>query len=725
MVSVNRSRLLWAATAAVWCVLGNFSAEAMPLHPDVQARLKRGEITDKISAQQMARLHAAGLDQGVRNAAACAIAGGHLDQDFRMLAILVDFSDKASHVAPAFFDTLLCYNRTGTLNNFYREVTYGNLNIISVNMPSALGWKRAPQPYAYYVDGQRGFGDYPQNAQKLAEDAVAVADPYVNFADYDNDGDGYVDGLFIIHAGPGYEYTGNLNDIHSHQWGLSAPMLVDGVYAYVYSMEPEYWLSYGDMTCGVYAHEMGHAVFGFPDLYDYDYDSKGLGKWSLMAGGSWNGTLGASPAHPDAFCRSLMGVVTPTILTTNVMGASLPAIETTPTIYRLWTGGSQTNEYFLVENRRQTGYDAALPSQGLLIYHVDESQYGNNNQWYPGHTTSGNYMVALEQADGLWQLEHNSSSGYAGDPYPGSTTNRSFADATTPNSRNYAGASTLVQVLNISNAATTMTADLYVTMSVTIMAPNGGETKIISEPDTIRWTSSAVAENVNIEWKRNYPDGSWETIVSNTPNDGVQAWIPFGAATTAARIRIVGTTHPNVGDTSHASFTLSTRQLTLTLPNGGEQWFVGDSQLVQWTSQNIPGNVKLDVQRGYPTGGWSTISASTPNNGQFWWAVSAPGDTAVRVRATSISYPTVGDSSNGNFVVSNLIPPVVTVAVNGNDVILRWGNLNLPNYRIYSAATAQGPFTTLEGTTADTTYNDTNALQEGSRKFYLVKSQSQ
>ncbi len=48
------------------------------------------------------------------------------------------------------------------------------------------------------------------------------------------------------------------------------------------------------MTHGVYVHEFGHA-FGLPDLYDVDYSSKGVGHWSLMSGGSWNGNLGRYP----------------------------------------------------------------------------------------------------------------------------------------------------------------------------------------------------------------------------------------------------------------------------------------------------------------------------------------------------------------------------------------------------------------------------------------------
>jgi hypothetical protein len=234
------------------------------------------------------------------------------------------------------------------------------------------------------------------------------------------------------------------------------------VVADVYSMEPEYWQNYGDMTCGVFAHEMGHSVFFLPDLYDYGYDSRGLGRWSLMAGGSWNGTLGSSPSHPDAWSRIQMGFATPTVLTTNLINASIPAVENTATIYRLWTNGMQINEYFLVENRQQIGYDAAMRGNGMLIYHVDESVSGNNNQWYPGYTNNGHYKVALEQADGLFHLEHYSNSGDTGDPYPGSSNNRTFDNGSTPNSQDYSFADTQVAVRNISNSGSTMTADLYV-----------------------------------------------------------------------------------------------------------------------------------------------------------------------------------------------------------------------------------------------------------------------
>jgi immune inhibitor A len=449
---------------------------AMPFHPSVQQRINRGEL-GPYRFESESELHARGIDTPSGIPVVDRLRAQSLDENKNILAILVDFSDKPSTEQPIFFDSLLFGSAVGTVRNYYEEVSFGNVTLVCVNMPSSLGWQRAPETYAYYVDGQAGLGAYPHNAQKLAEDAVQLVDPLVDFSNYDNDGDGFVDALVIIHAGPGREITGSMNDIHSHKWQMNTAQNVDGVTASVYSIEPEYWYTEGDMTCGVYCHELGHALFGFPDLYDYGYDSQGLGAWTLMAMGSWNGTLGASPAHPDAYCEILAGFVNPTVIIQNTANVSIPNVETSPSIFRLWTNGTQNDQYFLVENREHIGYDTELPGTGLLIYHVDESvQTNDDNQWYPGHTTGGHYLVAVEQSDGNWDLEHNTNAGDASDPYPGSLDFRAFANSTTPNSKGYAGANTYVGVRNISDAADTMTADFSVRMgagnAVGLMLPN-------------------------------------------------------------------------------------------------------------------------------------------------------------------------------------------------------------------------------------------------------------
>jgi immune inhibitor A len=383
------------------------------------------------------------------------------------LLILVQFSDKAKQVTATSFDHLVFSDSAATVKDYYKQVSYSTLDIVTVNLPSSIGWVTAPQTYAYYVNGQNGFGSYPQNAQRLVEDVVNAVSSVVDFSKYDNDHDGYVDALFIAHAGPGAEFTGSNNDIWSHSWTTYTPLLHNGVYVYHYAMAPEYWLTPGDMTCGVYCHELGHALFGLPDLYDTDYSSEGLGDWSLMAGGSWNGAtgMGESPSLPDAWCRYQMGFVTPTNLTSNVAGKQIRDAELNNVVYRLWTNGYVSNEYFLLENREKVGYDRYLPGSGLLIYHVDESvTTENEDEWYPGHTTSGHYLVALEQADGLFDLEKDVNRGDSGDPYPGSSENRNFSPLTVPGSRDYYGNNTYVKVEHISDPDSVMQADLSVSL---------------------------------------------------------------------------------------------------------------------------------------------------------------------------------------------------------------------------------------------------------------------
>jgi len=440
-------------------LLMSAGAHPMPPHPDIQDKIDRGEVIPP-------RHSATSLDTPAAmklNAASLQTSPG-FSGPFRALCLLVDFSDNVSQVGPTKFDTLIFADLTGTVRDYYQEISYGQLDLVTVNLPSSSGWQRAPQSYAYYVDDNYGTGSpYPNNSQRLCEDLVDLVDPSVDFSQYDNDGDGYVDVIMIVHAGPGAEFTGSSSDIWSHKWSIS-PRNRDGVNILDYTVMPEYWISPGDMTLGVFCHELGH-VFGLPDLYDTDGTSYGTGYWSLMSSGSWNGSLGDSPAHPDAWSRSQLGWVIPTNITSNTPGVSIPDVESNASIYRLWTSGATGDEYFLVENRQRVGYDAALPSSGLLIWHIDESVSHNQYEWYPGHTDFGHYKVGLEQADNQYHLEKKTSAGDTGDPFPGALANTSFSPISEPNSDGYSASSSFVAVTNISSSAPTMSADFAVSFA--------------------------------------------------------------------------------------------------------------------------------------------------------------------------------------------------------------------------------------------------------------------
>ena len=299
------------------------SAHAVSLSPELVDSLKAaGQLQAHV--QMMIEARAKGVWAPNPEVASRDAAGQALQFDpnqpdtFKVLVILVDFSDNTAaggqvYGTPAdFMHLLFSFNDNDnhySMAEFYRDNSYGSF----ILQGTVAGWVRAPQTYAYYVNGQRGFGSYPQNAQKMAEDALILANPLVDYSQFDRDGNGRLDGVFIVHAGPGYEQTGNLNHVHSHAWSTSYTLNLDGIAINSYTMEPEENTSTGLSTMGVYAHEYGHFL-GLPDLYDTDYSSSGIGSWSLMAGGSWNSS-GRYPAFMDAWCKKEVGFLQLTNIT--------------------------------------------------------------------------------------------------------------------------------------------------------------------------------------------------------------------------------------------------------------------------------------------------------------------------------------------------------------------------------------------------------------------------
>ena len=443
---------------------------AVSLSPEVVEKLrKEGRLEEVVKQANLAREK--GVWQPSANPPLRLGKGGSSAVDtLKPIVICVDFNDNEHTYETGKFDTLLFSKGfvfpTGSMRDYYLENSYGKLEVVG----GVTGWYRMPEDYSYYVNHSYGLGSYPHNSQKLAEDAVDSADAHVNFANYDYNHDGWVDALIIVHAGLGAEETGDLDDIWSHKWNLhtTSYWTRDGVKLYDYDMDPETRYA-GLVDMGVFGHEFGH-ILGLPDLYDVDYSSEGLGKWSMMASGSWNNN-GNTPAHLDAWCKYKLGWIDIDTLTVNLTNVAIPQVETSPKAYRLWTSGGDGLQYFLVENRQKTGFDNYLPGagEGLLIYHVDENKSTNAQEWCPGDPNpSLHYKVALEQADGRFQLEHcygSPNKGDAGDPFPGSYNKRAFDDTTTPNSRNYYDNSTQVAVWSISNSDSVMHANLDVTWS--------------------------------------------------------------------------------------------------------------------------------------------------------------------------------------------------------------------------------------------------------------------
>jgi len=396
------------------------------------------------------------------------------------LVILCKFSD---HTFPAHTrsqgDFNILFNQiggdptiapTGSVRDAYQENSYGLLTLQS----TVLAWVTLPQTQAYYCGTNAGLGgDYPNNAKKMVQDALALVDPLVDFGQFDNDNDGYVDAIDFIHSGYGAETSGAPpNTIWSHKGNLPADWVsADNngnsvkVKVNPYHTEPALWGTSGTAIThiGVICHETGH-FFGLPDLYDTDSvtgKSRGLGAWCMMAN-SWgfnNDQL--RPPHFSAWCKAFLGWTTPSELLSPA-NLILGQAETFQHAFKI-THGYPAGEYLLIENRQPVGMDVNIPMGGLAIYHVDENMPGNTTEGFPGQPgwpANGNhYKVALVQADGLFELERDVNTGNAGDLYRAGGITR-FAPDTNPSTDGYQSGGTCASgniISGVSASATTMT----------------------------------------------------------------------------------------------------------------------------------------------------------------------------------------------------------------------------------------------------------------------------
>jgi M6 family metalloprotease-like protein len=373
----------------------------------------------------------------------------------RLLLVMVNFANRAKTYTNAYFQDK-AFGASNSIRDFYRDSSFNQLTL-----------EPAAESQGTANDGLVEVTlliNHPSDTNQSRTIATAVynaINPSINFANFDTDGDGYVTSteLHLVFIIAGYEesYGGCINPcIWAHQWFLESPLTLDGKNVGTNSADGDYggYSMFGEIhsnhpaQVGIMVHELGHNL-SWPDLYDtVGNDSAGVGEWSVMGGGSWNMVTldGDSPAFPDAWLKWYQGWITPT-QAVNGQAYALDSAHGTAEALLLganaggvdwdFTKHSGTGEFFLVENRQLSGYDAGLPACGLLIWHIDETRSFQND----ANADENRQLVHLEQADGLNQLNDPSNRGDGGDPYPGSSNNKNFNDTSNPNSRFYNGTS--------------------------------------------------------------------------------------------------------------------------------------------------------------------------------------------------------------------------------------------------------------------------------------------
>ncbi len=211
-------------------------------------------------------------------------------------------------------------------------------------------------------------------AEAMIKEACQQANAEVNFADYDWDGDGEVDQVFVLYAGKGEADGGTANTIWPHMYtlkeGTGSSITLDGVVIDTYACSNEID-SYGSIEgIGCFCHEFSHCM-GFPDFYDTDYSGWfGMGDFDLMCSGSYNGAT-FLPAGYTAHEKMMCGWKEPIVLSdSSLTVTNLQPMSKHGDTYIIYND-NHPDEYFMIENRQKTGFDAGYPAKGLLITHVD------------------------------------------------------------------------------------------------------------------------------------------------------------------------------------------------------------------------------------------------------------------------------------------------------------------------------------------------------------------
>lgn len=384
-----------------------------------------------------------------------------LAADWNIPVVMVSYADDTLTHAAATFDTALfdttSATATGSVSDYWTWVSEGRIRVRG----AVVARVRLSGTRAFYA--ANGFGlttsGTPRNIYGLIHEALTLCTDDVNWTPFDRDSDGYVDVLWVVHAGTAAEMTGDRNRIWSITSRLSAGwarggafvtgQLVPGTTNILYRLDrfstmPELSVIRPGrpMEIGVYCHEFGH-ILGLPDLYDTaefpSASNVGPGNWSLMSTGGYGGNnyTPEFPTHIGAWASVFLGWKEPlrpdrdTTLTLRPLGGGGDVVD-------VWFEGQPNHEHFLLECRAREEFDRTLNNGGLIVTHLDEATIGqglNSNRVNAG-LTPGLWVV---EADGDSDLVVGRNRGDAFDPFPGLDAVHTFDETTVPPARSFAG----------------------------------------------------------------------------------------------------------------------------------------------------------------------------------------------------------------------------------------------------------------------------------------------
>ena len=470
----------------------------LPRHLRIDPRV-RDEIVRRARATAAAEDRAHRAKLGLDTRAKAAADSGSI----RGLVLLIEFPDDPATV-PAAEAEAFCNQpgysangNNGSVRDYFLDVSDGILDYTNHVEPE---YYLAPHNKVYYTDFTVPF---PQRARELILGALNDLDARgFDFSSLDGNGDGVIDGINVLYAGDRQSTWASGLWPHSGLIEFAA----DGVASYRYQMT-----DIGEaLYLYVFCHENGHMLCLWPDLYDYDNDSKGVGDFCLMANGGIDPF--ANPVEPCAPMKHYSGWDTSLAPTESQFGLTATSGRNE---FVLVPHPTSTAEYFMIETIHRSGRNAQSPGSGLAIWHVDENGSNSNQQMLP----ELHYEVSLLQADGWFSLENNDFG--QGDEYdlwyaapadrPGAWARTECTPATVPDTDWWSGDSSGLAVLDIGPAGQTMSFDVVLQQGTNVPPTARFETFASHgyAPYTAHFFDESLAGDTSItQWLWEFGDGT-------------------------------------------------------------------------------------------------------------------------------------------------------------------------------------------------------------------------
>lgn len=348
------------------------------------------------------------------------------------LVILVNFKDKkmqSKHTQAEWNDYFnkVGYNKygnNGSVHDYFYAQSYGKLDLeFDVIGPVTVSKNMA----SYGANDAQGNDIDPAGMIKEACE-LAYAKEKMDMSQYDWDGDGAVNQVYVIYAGYGEAAGGEANTIWPHEWDIQGggySLVLGGQRIRTYACSSE--LNGGNGTdisgIGTACHEFSHCM-GIPDFYDTAGGGCfGMDAWDLMDYGSYGGD-GYEPTGYNTYEKWVSGWIEPTILTEPCYIKNMKPLSDAPEACVVFNEANK-NEYYIFENRQLKGTDVALPNHGMLVIHVDYDQ----KVWFDNevNNTSNHQRFTVVPADNKLTSET-----VTGDTYPGTTKSTELTDTSKP-----------------------------------------------------------------------------------------------------------------------------------------------------------------------------------------------------------------------------------------------------------------------------------------------------